>query len=359
MRKRRKAVRTGRLGPGIPGKRPLHSIRPADRPMGPSPEWLAGNQAGYQSGWSHGYHMGRCKKIMKDIRPGQGILWNLRVMYVKADGAPYAAMDIGIADALRKLVREAIVVNPSEDVVAIAQQTRPDLVLVLDAIGQSFPVHKVDAIRESGIRTAIWLPDDPYHSDQTIQIVPHYDYIFTLEMSCVDVYRSLGCPNVHYLPFGINPDTIGLDYVSTSYRKDICFIGSAFWNRVAFIDEMADYLKDKNVFINGYWWDRMSNYQKLAHKIQGYWLSPEETFKYYYASKIVINLHRSIDDESHNSNSRQIPAYSPNPRLFDISACGTLQLTDVRQELTNLYTPGEEWIHSARLRSLWRRLTTI
>ncbi|MBD0381619.1 CgeB family protein [Paenibacillus sedimenti] len=307
-----------------------------------SSAWAAGRQAGYGQGWEHGYHMGRCQRVLQQTPQDSGILWELKVMYVRANGAPYAAMDDGITGSLQKLVREVIVVNPLDNVVAIAEATRPDLVLVLDAAGLSFPVEHVQAIRALGIRTAVWLPDDPYHSDQTMMIVPSYDYVFTLEISCVDAYKGLGCEQVHYLPFGIDPERVKLEYVPTSYRKDICFIGTAFWNRVAFIDEMAYYLKDQNVMINGYWWDRLQSYQTLASKISGYWLSPEETAKHYFASKIVINLHRSIDDQSHNSNSKQIPAYSPNPRMFDIAACGTLQLTDARQQLDQFYTPGVE-----------------
>lgn len=305
-------------------------------------DWTQGRERGYGKGWSHGYHMGRCQSLMRDIPQESGITWDLKVMFVRANGLPYAAMDDGITENLRSMVREVIIVNPTDPVVQIAQESSPDLVLVLDAIGRTLPGDKVLAIRAMGIRTAIWLPDDPYHSDQTMQIVPHFDYVFTLEKSCVEPYKSLGCENVHYLPFGINPEAYKLDYIPTTYRKDICFIGTAFWNRVSFIDEMANYLQDKDIMINGYWWDRLKSYNKLSSKIQGYWLSPEETAKYYHGAKIVINLHRAIDDESHNSNSRRIPAFSPNPRLFDITACGTLQLTDVRDELTNFYTPGEE-----------------
>lgn len=305
-------------------------------------DWEAGRRVGYSTGWSYGYHMGRCQRVLRDIPQESGILWDQKIMYVRAVAAPYVSIDGGIEDGLRKLVREVIVVNPEDNFVSIAEETRPDLVLMLFTLAPSFPVDKVQALRSLGIRTAIWLSDDPYHTDQTIQIAPHYDYVFTLEISCVDVYKSLGCLNVHYLPFGINPDSVTLDHVSTSYRRDICFIGTAFWNRVHFIDEIADYLKDKDIMINGFWWDRLRSYDKLSSKIQGYWLDPKETAKHYHASKIVINLHRSIDDESHNSNSRRIPAYSPNPRVIDIAACGTLQLTDVRQELSNLYTPGEE-----------------
>src|SRR5690606_31644950 len=49
---------------------------------------------------------------------------------------------------------------------------------------------------------------------------------------------------------------------------------------------------------------------------------------------------RSATDASHNNNSRQIPAHSVNPRLFEIASCATLQPVDERPELSNLYTPG-------------------
>lgn len=64
----------------------------------------------------------------------------------------------------------------------------------------------------------------------------------------------------------------------------------------------------------------------------------------YCASQIVINLHRSPDDESYNLNSRKIPALSVNPRTFEIAACGAFQLSDERADLSSLYAPGEEMI---------------
>jgi spore maturation protein CgeB len=266
--------------------------------------------------------------------------WDVRVLYVQAQGSPYHALDQGIEDALRSVAREVHIAGPEDNVAAIAENLRPDLVLVLDAIGRSFPTDQADAMRAKGIRTAIWLPDDPYHSDQTIQLAPHYDYVFTLEQSCVQLYKDHGCKTVHHLPFAVNPEFTRYREVDTAYTSDICFIGSAFWNRVALFDELADYLSGKNFKIIGWWWDRMQNYEKLKNKIHGFWLSPEETAKHYSGAKIVINMHRSAEDASHNRNSKQIPANSVNPRLFEISACATLQLVDERPELANLYTPG-------------------
>jgi spore maturation protein CgeB len=313
----------------------------ANAPLAPDEETI-GWERGYADGWKDGRHAGLCESIYvmgASLAPARK---DVKVLYVRADGAPYASLDQGIEDALRSVARETVSASPEQDVVQLAEAERPDLVLVLDAIGRSFPVAQIDAMRAKGFRTAVWLPDDPYHSDKTVFLAPHYDYVFTIESNCVPLYREYGCERVHHLPFAVNPQYIRYTRVSDEYKSDICFIGSAFWNRARFFDEIADYLAGKNTRIIGWWWDRMRHYDKLADKIHGVWLSPEETAKYYSGAKIVINLHRSADDASHNSNSRQIPADSVNPRLFEISSCATLQLVDHRAELPSLYAPGEE-----------------
>lgn len=99
----------------------------------------------------------------------------------------------------------------------------------------------------------------------------------------------------------------------------------------------------RNIKINGIWWDRLPDYQSYGDKIElGRWMSPGETNDSYNGSKIVINLHRSHQDDSVNNNSLKIPGASPNPRTFEISASGTLQLTDTRDDLARFYKPGEE-----------------
>jgi spore maturation protein CgeB len=102
-------------------------------------------------------------------------------------------------------------------------------------------------------------------------------------------------------------------------------------------------LMARNIKINGIWWDRLPDYQSYGDKIElGRWMSPAETNDTYNGSKIVINLHRSHQDDSVNNNSLKIPGVSPNPRTFEISASGTLQLTDTRDDLARFYKPGEE-----------------
>ena len=103
------------------------------------------------------------------------------------------------------MVRQLSLTDAKQDV-AEASRTRPDLVLVLD--GMYLPVEQMDAVRAMGIRTAVWMTDDPYYTDMTIGWVHHYDYVFTLEFNCVAHYQNLGRAQVHYLPFAHFPAII-------------------------------------------------------------------------------------------------------------------------------------------------------
>ena len=71
-------------------------------------------------------------------------------------------------------------------------------------------------------------------------------------------------------------------------------------------------------------------------------MSPEKTAEFYNGTKIMLNMHRSTEDQSFNQNSSSIPASSPNPRMFEICSTGVFQLTDVRGDLPSFYEPGIE-----------------
>lgn len=301
-----------------------------------------GRQAGYAVGWKYGYHIGHCEAIMQHHEAQQHNILTKKVIYVTAGiDVPYPAIDQAIIKALKQLVAEVVVANPADNVTLLAENVQPDAVLVLN--GVVFPAEQVIALRERGIKTAVWFTDDPYYTDWTIAIAPNYDYVFTLELSCVELYRSLGCANVYYMPFAADADVYRPHKVDYAYQSDICFIGTAFWNRVQLIDEIAPYLLDKKVIISGWWWDRLTQYKKLASKIRlGEWMDAKETARYYSGAKIVINLHRLSDDDTINFNSRRLPALSLNPRTFEIAGCGTLQLTDVRDQLSESFVPGLE-----------------
>ena len=302
----------------------------------------AGREAGFRRGHEEGYRIGMLQGGLAGIELPLLPVKAVHVLYVTAGiGVPYPALDAAVIEALRSRAAKVTVASPSDDVAQTAAKQRPDLVLVLN--GVVFPAEQVEQLRKLGIRTAVWFTDDPYYTDWTSAIGPRYDYIFTLEQSCVAFYESLGCRQVYYLPFAAAPALFHPRQVAQQYQSDICFIGTGFWNRIDLIDRLAPYLQKRKVVIAGWWWDRLKHYNQLSDSIRlGDWMTPEETASYYNGAKIVINLHRSVDDDTINANRTKLPAASPNPRTFEISACGTLQLADVRTDLGNWYKADEE-----------------
>lgn len=304
---------------------------------------IKGREAGYKRGHSDGYKIGFSDAVIRKTPNVERSFRDIRVLYITAGiGVPYPALDQAIIEALGQLVNNFKVAGPSEDVVAIAAEMSSDLVLVLN--GVVLPAEKVNLLRKSGYITAVWFTDDPYYTDWTLTIAKRYDYVFTLELGCLSFYQEAGCQHVYYLPFAANSKVFQPMQVQVSYQSDICMIGTAFWNRIELIDRLTPILLDRKVVISGWWWDRLHNYSRLSDSIKlGNWMTPEETACYYNGAKIVINLHRSIHDDTINVNtSKKIPALSVNPRTFEIASCGAFQLSDFRQETGQLYSLGTE-----------------
>jgi spore maturation protein CgeB len=255
----------------------------------------------------------------------------------------FEAIDQGVISALQSEVTE-VRVSPAAEMQIQAAQFRPDAVIVMNGLHVFPPDHleQIDAIRQSGIPTVIWFVDDPYVTDHTVTIAPHYDYIFTHEKSCIRLYQSVGCANVFHLPLAAHFDIFKPMFVPPQYRTDICFIGIAFWNRVELFDQIAPFLEDKKVLIGGKLWDRMNNFPMLSKFVHDGWIDVPETAKYYNGAKIVINLHRTTEAGKDNLNGMNWPAESVNPRTFEMAACGALQLTDLRNELPEHYNIGAE-----------------
>ncbi|UQZ33228.1 spore maturation protein cgeB [Paenibacillus sp. PK3_47] len=304
-------------------------------------EKLRGRLTGFKAGYDEGYLRGRLAIL--DGRPEEPLpVRNIHVMYVASGkGYPYSPLDDAVLYSLQKLTAKVTVTDVHQNLVEQAAVQRPDLILVLDGLDLS--TEKIAELRSKGFKTAIWLTDDPYYTDYTMKIVVHYDYVFTLERNCVEVYRSLGCAQVHYLPFAAHREHYRPVTGRSQIIRDVSFIGSAYWNRVSFFRNIMPELMSYNTVINGIWWDRLPEAPLYGDRIEvGKWMSPQETAVTYSGSKIVINLHRAHVDEVENNNALSIPAVSPNPRTFEIAAAGTLQLSDAREDMGTFYKIGEE-----------------
>ncbi|KAB2388950.1 MULTISPECIES: CgeB family protein [Bacillus cereus group] len=260
-----------------------------------------------------------------------GIL-NKNILFVQS-GIPfyYPSLEMSIYNALKKAVQTVTIVSTSKEAIKTAIKTKPDF------------NHVIPLLKDYGFKTGLWLTDDPYYSDLTQHIVSQYDYVFTQNSGIIDFYKKIGCNHVFYIPLASDPSIYKPAHNNVSYLYDITFLGTAFENRLSFIDSIADYLKQKNTCIVGYGWEKLRHYELLKDKIKLKILGTyEESLQYYTSTKININMHRTTQDQTLNCNSLQIEAHSINNRTFEIANSCAFQLTDVRSNLMKHYTLGSE-----------------
>lgn len=259
----------------------------------------------YQVGYEEGIRYGGCQAVLERIPPVTRPKVDLRVLYVPQG---FDAIDEGVQAALKELTRECVVASP-EMMLQETLRVHPDLVLVMNSLHVFPPDHasQMAQIRSMGIRTAVWFVDDPYFTDDSIELALSYDVVFTHEIECVPLYRSIGVRSVYHLPLAANPHQFRPIPAKPEYRYDVCFIGNAFWNRVGLFDRLSSFLQDKRVLIAGFHWDRLPRYEQLSRFIRPGWVPVEETVRYYNASKIVLNIHRPTQAGQDNRNGRDTP----------------------------------------------------
>lgn len=267
---------------------------------------------------------------------------NINILFVQS-GIPfyYPSLEMSIYNALKKAVQTVTMVS-SKEAIKTAIKTKPDFILVLHGLHPDFN-QVMPMLKDYGFKTGLWLTDDPYYSDLTQHIVPQYDYVFTQDSGIIDFYKKIGCNHVFYIPLASDPSIYKPAHNNVSYLYDITFLGTAFENRLSFIDSIAHYLKQKNTCIVGYGWEELQNYELLKDKIKLKALGTyEESLQYYTSTKVNINMHRTTQDQTLNCNSLQIEAHSINNRTFEIANSCAFQLTDVRCNLMKHYTLGSE-----------------
>ena len=301
----------------------------------------------FSQAYGEGYFRGKANAILKKFSQNT-LIWQTHMFFIKSGAAcAYSPLDEAIEHTLRSMVSQLTVSDRHQNFASMVKETRPDCVFVLmlpDRIDNF--LHQMQEVRQSNIPMAGWMVDDPYYTDETFYLANYFDYIFTSDSSCVEMYRKQGC-SAHWLPLGaFVPHYYPLNK-RCSVRRDIGFIGVAFPDRINFFDAIIPQLMHKNTLIQGCKWKKSKQYKRYKDQFHTFnyneWLSSEQMNEHYNGTKIFLNLHRSIFDSVINRNETlKLPALSPNPRTFEICAAGGFQLTDVRADLCKLYTSGVE-----------------
>ncbi len=220
-------------------------------------------------------------------------------------------------------------------------EEEPDLFLSIQ--GALLPGNVVAAVRRLGVRTAVWLLDDPQEIDQSVRYASAYDWIFTSDRNAVPIHAAAGGAAVRYLPTACAPEIFKESpRLEEAFASDILFLGSGFSERVEFLERCEPFLSKYDLRLVGLW-ENLSRTSRLRSRVVEGVCVPVDAARYYQNAKIVLNLHRDGTGFSVGSNIRRVPTDSPNPRCFEAAGCGSFVLSDdSRPGLGRALKIGEE-----------------
>jgi spore maturation protein CgeB len=285
----------------------------------------------YLDGWPWGF-----RGIGADIRT-----WSIANL-VRAIGSPSSPYSTkGWAAASRTIAKEMA-------------QWGADLVFVHHG---RYGTPLLGALKELGIRTAVYLCDEPYESGESWKYGVQYDYVFTMDLETVDFHQRCRANTerrVFYLPPAINVDRFKPGLFERWSGDDGFFLGNAS------LAPRPSYLHPIENEAKICFW-------KPTGKGQSEWIPLANYPRLYGTAKIGLNIHRLpwIDERQYKRavlakrstkgppfampsapppewgtgfwNTWNLPASHINPRFFEFAAMGTFQLCDGRGEIKRLF----------------------
>lgn len=216
------------------------------------------------------------------------------------------------------------------------ERFRPDLLFVVH--GRRF-VQRWGK-RFAGIRSAVWLLDEPYEVDDTAAWSQHFDLVFVNDASTLARHR-----HAHELPVAYAPRLHhGDPEAKRPYR--VGFIGGANPSRERMLAGLArrgllDYV------VGGPWREPGLVGSCLAPNIPA-----ERTAALYRDTAIVVNVFR----DRHHYNRGGLKAVAMNPRVCEALACGALVISEPREELARLVPELPTFTNKAEAAALIERL---
>jgi len=296
----------------------------------------------YRSGWKHGFLNIGCEVKVFDI----GILAKMPMIR----SGPYSHHT---ANRTAAMVAKNIT------------SWGPDMVFCHHGRAASNDAFLME-FRKRGIRTAVYLCDEPYECGETVQYAKSFDFVFTMDPFTLHLHSMAkrGRERVFYLPPGVDVDRF--KFVKYSMRRsyghiaDACFLGNAT------LTPREKFLKPLEKAIPG----AEIRYWKTVGKGSAEWVPLEDHPKLYSRCWLGLNVHRhpAITQKCYKTrvlsnrncgpkignltpvksappewgtgfwNDYNLPAAHVNPRFFEFSACGTCVINDnTRLELVRMF----------------------
>lgn len=215
-----------------------------------------------------------------------------------------------------------------------AREEKPDICLVVG--GQRTLPQTIEAVKQMGIKTALWTTDAPVDFKNVLAAAPFYDHLFCAGTEALDIFQRNGLRHAVWLPFGCDPNyhkPVDLtDEDRKEYGKDIAFVGSYYPNREVLLEQLAEF----DIHVWGPYWSRMRSDSPLKDKVTSAKLNFDQWVKIYNASKIVIVVHYQDP---------KVPCHQASPKLFEAMACGACVFSDNQRDVKALFDGGRHVVY--------------
>lgn len=248
-----------------------------------------------------------------------------------------------------------------EPILGAAHYHRADAVIIVSP--QYCPMPTIDLLRKTGIKTVAYFTECPYEDSLIAPIqAQHFDYVAVSDRNSVALFQSF-TERVFYVPHSYDP---AIHYPRgngkmlriprhKTYRRTMVNSGnqSSKWvrvdsrprNGIVFIGTIYP---ERRRFLQRVSWDGipldlygMHNFRRDSrfHRyIRGDLQENEHVAEIYRRAIGSFNIHRRLRygfrpgeciDEGE--------AYSAGPRVYELAACGTFQVSDYRQEIVDIF----------------------
>ncbi|WP_339176886.1 DUF3880 domain-containing protein [Bacillus sp. FSL R5-0560] len=253
----------------------------------------------------------------------------MKVLYIQSGyGGIYSYFDRWAEDCFRRAQTEFMSANTTDtEALSSIETFQPDFALMM--VGDHVPHDWLTWLKGKGIPVYVWLTEDPFYIDISLQVIKYADAVLTIDQNAALCYQELGYQHIYYVPIPVNHRLFKKMDTEHSFHSQLLIIGYPYPNRVQLVKEAA-YLP-YTIRVIGKEWRKYLPKKVLKQPhidVVSTWVPPEQAVHYYNGADIVINPHRPYHF-TFNKNKSRIKNASFNNRTFDIAACGAFQLVDL------------------------------
>ncbi len=210
---------------------------------------------------------------------------------------------------------------------------RPQIVM---AIGSYLPesTYYGELARDARLAGAVpvfWATEDPYEQDANYRITQDFGVVFSCDGWGVQFYQH---PCARHLPLAGCRQRHHTRYDPAAERPiDVMFCGVAFSSRKELVGDLLPSLAGLRLqFIGPGWGEFGPGFSDRR-------IDKSELIRMYAASRIVLNLGRSLHFENYR---HRITPATPGPRTFEAALAGTVQFFhEDTYEIRHYFTPEE------------------